>query len=153
MRRLLLSLLAVLPFLVCVSFWVASYLPPHWHLQVLSGNVLIVATDMPNADEGYNIKFTGFASVDDVRWQWRHAGFGFGDSTGGGYTSKYALFPIYVPTVAAGLFGSYALVRMRRRTWQGECKRCQNCGYDLRATPDRCPECGTIPKPSEFLRP
>jgi predicted RNA-binding Zn-ribbon protein involved in translation (DUF1610 family) len=43
------------------------------------------------------------------------------------------------------LFGTLPLVRLlAARRFRPAIGHCTACNYDLRATPDRCPECGTI---------
>jgi hypothetical protein len=51
-------------------------------------------------------------------------------------------WPILLALVVTSLSLSI-LVRQRRMA--GSRRHCRNCGYDLRATPDRCPECGLVP--------
>lgn len=60
----------------------------------------------------------------------------------GGNRSYVALIvPHWMLAIAASVLpGVWMFKRMRaRRRIAG---RCSNCGYDLRATPERCPECG-----------
>jgi hypothetical protein len=47
-------------------------------------------------------------------------------------------------TVAIPLSWRFICLARRRGNWT-KTGLCPNCGYDLRATPDRCPECGKVP--------
>jgi len=54
--------------------------------------------------------------------------------------------PYWLPALPLALFALPWLRRtiIQRRRRQRGC--CLHCGYDLRESPDRCPECGTVPR-------
>jgi hypothetical protein len=54
----------------------------------------------------------------------------------------WSLLPMVTLLTGAMLWPERSWRRKDRRERAGLCVK---CGYDLRATPDRCPECGTIP--------
>jgi hypothetical protein len=79
--------------------------------------------------------------------------FGFGLRSGANSFGRrgVVVFPAWLPTAvfaALPLVRGALFVRRRRRVREGCCRK---CGYDLRATPDRCPECGA--EPGEGLGP
>jgi len=52
--------------------------------------------------------------------------------------------PFYVPTSIAVFFPVYRRLRARKARRSLLAGLCARCGYDLRASPERCPECGTV---------
>jgi hypothetical protein len=111
-----------------------------------------LAADIDRADA------VGYRDVDTV------AGFGIGGGEhqttdpsevvahGESYTMldvpfTVVILPIQAVVVVTAMMPTYVAVRYGRRAHRSRAGRCPACGYDLRATPERCPECGAVPAP------
>jgi hypothetical protein len=56
--------------------------------------------------------------------------------------TRYCLVSYPLALTATAILPLIAASNWLRRKLRGKAGHCTSCGYDLRATPDRCPECG-----------
>jgi hypothetical protein len=164
-RRLftLLSALSLLLCLAAVVMWVRSHAGVQTILvESRPGQLLLVGVDAPpktvrESREGESLEefLAGLAHWNPPREQYL---LGFYLARGGSgthvwapgqsYTLQY-FWVVGVPYWALVLLSLIAPAwwawRRRAAARRARANACVNCGYDLRATPGRCPECGTVP--------
>ncbi len=83
----------------------------------------------------HSSKLVASGSVSFAGFGWEHDRLKRADWTGAGWMLRLPFWAMILVSVAVALL----FRRWCRIPLAGHCKR---CGYDLRATPDRCPECG-----------
>jgi len=67
-------------------------------------------------------------------------------ATGGTVPVRAIAMPLWFVTMLFAIAPAARFFRAVSRHRRERKGLCEVCGYDLRATPDRCPECGKVPE-------
>jgi hypothetical protein len=156
----ILSAASLLLFLAACVLWVRSY----WVAERVSywGNTRVlclhssegraavtVATGTIGPESrgayGYGLHHEVVKPAPAIGSRW---GFAYNriDVSGGSWAGRLYIVavPHWLPTTTAALLPAAWLGRRWRRARKHRAGLCRACGYDLRATPERCPECGAM---------
>jgi hypothetical protein len=99
--------------------------------MLLAGTASLV-TDVPGGNPAYPAALWSFSAERA------------GDGLAGPGTGRIGIyFPLWMVMIVSCAVPVLMLLRRPKRPPN----TCAHCGYDLRATPDRCPECGTVVAP------
>jgi hypothetical protein len=157
LRRIILNALIVLSPALCaatVILWAWSEFAAQFELfGVQSPDTSYGMGTERGAIIGYlQRERTSYRSGDDKDVQLVRAGFRYLRITSDGMRRWNLVLPFWF---LAGIWSLLPLTRffqrMRSRRQQ-RLGRCLICGYDLRSTPNRCPECGTVPMHDSSLQ-
>ena len=159
--------LAVACCLLALLAWGWSYLPSHFHTESRRGQLFLIYTDgsigkfdssSPDFN-GFDAMVSGLVGQAPRNRQWQGLGVAafigewpkfIPESNGGAVMVSYVavVLPYWSIVIATALVALIAIWRHRRAKRREFHGSCLSCGYDLRFSRDRCPECGSlIPEP------
>ena len=134
MIRKTLTILSLIGLLLSVGLWgasyrVMSYSSGSWLLSFSRGQLVYVAHLQGKPVSSYVIPGQFWMPVDITIGK-------------PGNMHRVRSVPLLYPTLIFALLPAYALLPLHRRRKRKKLGLCLKCGYDLRASKDRCPECG-----------
>jgi hypothetical protein len=167
----LLTALSLLLCVVVATLWLRSSMGMQAHAFSSDTGKGCVASDAGGVALAYlHEGITATAETSPVFWDWASATqggglltkLGFGHGTVSAYrqvpmlsgiailgrlfqtpvAAQYVRVPWWSLLLATALAPTGRLLSVARRRRRTRRSLCASCGYDLRATPDRCPECG-----------
>ena len=138
MLRRALTILSLIGLLLSVGLWGASYVgighQKAKHVIGLSGGRIDYGHIRNGGFEESKWHCKGFLGF-RTSWWFHYSRAGNGDWW-------IASIPLWIPTAIFGIYPAYLLTPLHRRRKRKKLGLCLNCGYDLRGSKERCPECG-----------